>query len=55
MTSEQADGLRSVCVALGAHRFLDKAGMILTLEDEVLGLLKDLTDICRPTNGFEAV
>jgi two-component system nitrate/nitrite response regulator NarP len=55
MTSEQADGLRLACVALGAHRFLDKAGLILALEDEVLALLKHRADIRGSANGFEVV
>lgn len=53
MTSEQADGLRSACFALGAHRFLDKAGVILSLEEEVLSLINERAPSPGTEDGFE--
>lgn len=43
MTSEQSGGLQSVCLALGAHRFLDKAELLNTLSEETDVLARELT------------
>ncbi len=53
MTSEQAAGLRSACFALGAHRFLDKAGVILSLEEEVQSLINERAPSPGTEDGFE--
>jgi DNA-binding NarL/FixJ family response regulator len=44
MTSEQAEELKSACLALGAHGFFDKVSLVLSLEAQVFGLLRDLAE-----------
>ena len=42
MTSDQSSELRSVCLALGAHRFLDKADLLNALTEERDVLAREL-------------
>lgn len=48
MTSEQAEELKSACLALGAYGFFDKASLVLSLEAQVSGLI---TDLAKMQNG----
>jgi DNA-binding NarL/FixJ family response regulator len=45
MTSEQAEELKSACLALGAYGFFDKASLVLSLEAQVSGLRTELAEI----------
>ncbi len=42
MTSDQSSELRSVCLGLGAHRFLDKADLLNALTEERDVLAREL-------------
>ena len=43
MTSEQSPEMRTACLDLGAHSFLDKVGLIHALAEETDGLLRELS------------
>jgi DNA-binding NarL/FixJ family response regulator len=45
MTSEQAEELKSTCLALGAYGFFDKTSLVLSLESQVSGLLAELAEM----------
>ncbi|HXE13347.1 MAG TPA: response regulator [Bryobacteraceae bacterium] len=45
MTSEQAEELKSACLALGAYGFFDKPSLVLSLESQVSSLLTELGEM----------
>jgi DNA-binding NarL/FixJ family response regulator len=44
MTSEQAEELKSACLALGAYGFFDKTSLVLSIEAQVSGLRAELAE-----------
>jgi NarL family two-component system response regulator LiaR len=53
MTSEQAEELKSACLALGAYGFFDKASLVLSLKEHVSDLRAELIDIQNHRGGPE--